>query len=94
MHYRVELDELSAFIEKLSNFEQRAESIAADVDAQTTNLHGTWSGSAAASQQERHQEWMAAASTMREAIAELRNAATVAHRNYTKVGETNAGMWP
>lgn len=94
MHYRVELDELLAFLERLSRFEQRAESIAAEVDARTQDLHSSWSGAAAASQQARHQEWMAAAASMRSALCELRTAAIVAHRNYTAVGEANSKMWP
>ena len=44
MRYRVELDELLAFVDKLQSFERRAEAIAARVDRQVADLHTTWSG--------------------------------------------------
>lgn len=48
MRYRVELDVLLAFVDKLQSFERRAEAIAARVDRQVADLHTTWSGEAAA----------------------------------------------
>ncbi|ORW04561.1 WXG100 family type VII secretion target [Mycobacterium kyorinense] len=92
--YRIELEELSAFVDRLEAFEQRAESIAADVDQQIAQLHEGWFGSAAEQHQARHNEWMAAAEEMREAVAELRAAAKTAHRNYTEVIAINTAMWP
>jgi WXG100 family type VII secretion target len=80
MRYRVELDELSDFVERLQSFEQRAESLAARVDGQVVDLHATWSGGAAAAHRARHDEWMAGADKMREALAQLRAAAHKAHR--------------
>jgi WXG100 family type VII secretion target len=94
MRYRVELEELSAFVEKLQAFEQRAESIAARVDGQIADLHASWSGSAASAHRAHHDEWMSAASQMREALSQLREAARVAHRNYSDVIEVNIAMWP
>lgn len=44
MRYRVELDGLLAFIEKLLAFEQRAEMVAARVDDHVADLHSTWDG--------------------------------------------------
>jgi WXG100 family type VII secretion target len=94
MRYRVELDELSAFVEKLERFEERAETIATRVDKQVADLHATWSGEAASAHHARHVEWSNAASQMREALAKLRKAAQTAHRNYTEVIEVNVAMWP
>jgi WXG100 family type VII secretion target len=94
MRYRVELEELSAFIEKLRVFEERAETIAARVDSQIADLHATWSGEAAAAHRAHHDEWTTAAAQMREALAELREAANAAHRNYSGVIEVNTAMWP
>ena len=48
MRYRVDLEELLAFVDRLQSFEQRAEAIAARVDGQIASLHDTWAGNAAA----------------------------------------------
>jgi WXG100 family type VII secretion target len=92
MRYRVELDELLAFVDRLQSFEQRAETIATRVDQQVAGLHDTWSGEAAQAHRAQHDQWSAAATQMREAVAELRVAAHDAHRNYTDAAQTNLDM--
>jgi WXG100 family type VII secretion target len=92
MRYRVELDELLAFVDKLQSFERRAEAIAARVDGQVADLHTTWSGEAAAAHRAQHDEWLSGATQMREALAELRQAADHAHRNYTGAAQLNRDM--
>jgi WXG100 family type VII secretion target len=94
MRYRVELEELSAFIEALEAFEQRAEAVASRVDSQISALHANWSGDAAAAHRGRHDEWVATAGEMREALAELREVARKAHHNYSGTIEVNMAMWP
>jgi WXG100 family type VII secretion target len=94
MRYRVELEELLAFVETLQAFEQRAETIAARVDSQIADLHDSWAGEAASAHLALHGEWTTAATQMREALSELREAARVAHRNYSGVIEVNKAMWP
>jgi WXG100 family type VII secretion target len=90
--YRVELDELMAFVEKLHAFEQRAEAIATRVDQQIASLHDSWSGTAAAAHRAQHDEWMAGATQMHEAVAHLRDAAHTAHRSYTEAVKANLEM--
>jgi WXG100 family type VII secretion target len=92
MRYRVELEELMAFIDRLQSFESRAEAIAARIDGQVAGLHDTWSGQAAAAHRAQHDEWMAGATQMREAVTQLRAAAHHAHRNYTEAGQLNVDM--
>jgi WXG100 family type VII secretion target len=92
MRYRVELEELLAFVEVLRAFEQRAEAIAARVDGQTADLHTSWSGEAATAHRANHDEWAAAATQMREALGQLREAPHTAHRNYTDAVELNLAM--
>lgn len=92
MRYRVELEELLAFVEKLHAFEQRADTIAARVDGQIADLHTSWSGDAAAAHRGHHDEWMTAAAQMREALTQLREAARTAHRNYTEAVQLNIAM--
>jgi len=92
MRYRVELEELLAFVETLRSFEQRAEAIGARVDGQIADLHASWSGDAAAAHRAHHDEWTAAAAQMREALGQLREAAHATHRNYTQAVELNLAM--
>lgn len=92
MRYRVELEELLAFAERLQAFEQRAELIATTVDERIAGLHDTWSGDAATAHRAQHDEWMAGATQMREALAHLRDAAQNAHRNYTDAAQRNVDM--
>ena len=66
MRYRVELEELWAFVETLQAFEQRAETIAARIDNQVADLHDSWSGEAASAHLALHGEWTTAATQMRE----------------------------
>ena len=92
MRYRVELEELLAFVDRLQSFEQRAEAIAARVDGQIAALHDTWAGTAAAEHRAQHDEWMAGAAQMREALAQLRAAADNAHQHYTDAVRLNVEM--
>lgn len=92
MRYRVELEELLAFVDKLQSFEQRAEAIATRVEGQIAGLHETWSGESAAAHRAQHDEWTKAASQMREAINQLRDAVHGAHRNYTEAAQLNMEM--
>lgn len=92
MRYRVELEELLAFVDRLQAFEQRAEAIATRVDEQIASLHDSWSGEAATAHRAQHDEWMSAATQMREAVADMRDAAKCAHRNYTDAAQLNVDM--
>jgi len=92
MRYRVELDELAAFVDRLQSFEQRAEVIATRVDGQIATLQDAWSGTAAAAHRSQHDEWMAGAAQMREALAQLRAAARNAHQHYTDAARLNMEM--
>ena len=92
MRYRVELEELLLFVDRLQCFEQRAEAIAARVDGQIATLHDTWAGTAAAAHRAQHDEWIAGAAQMREAVAQLRAAAENAHQHYTDTARLNVEM--
>jgi WXG100 family type VII secretion target len=92
MRYRVELEELLAFVDRLQSFEQRAGAIAARVDGQIAVLDDMWAGNAAAAHRTQHDEWMAGAAEMREAVAQLRAAADNAHQHYTDAARLNVEM--
>jgi WXG100 family type VII secretion target len=93
--YRVDLDRLDAFVERVAAFEKRAEQVAESVNNQVNQLHdGSWSGTAAAAHSAKHDEWAGAEAEMREALGRLREAARTAHRNYSDAVAANTGMWP
>lgn len=92
MRYRVELDELLSFVDRLQSFQQRAAGVAARIDGQVEALHATWSGTAAEEHKARHSEWLTASAEMREAVAHLRAAARNAHQNYTDAAQLNVAM--
>ena len=93
--YRVELDRLDGFVERVATFEKRAEQAVDFVNNQVDQLHdGNWSGIAAAAHRGNHDEWVAAEAEMREALGRLREAARTAHRNYSDAVATNTAMWP
>ena len=92
--YSIDIDELIAFADRLESFIKRAEEITTAVDQEILKLHATWEGLGAESEAEYHREWMRRTREMRETAEFLHNGATVAHRNYTGVGELNRRMWP
>jgi len=92
MRYRVNLEELLAFVDKLQAFGERAEAAAARVECHVSELHTGWSGDAATAHRAQHDEWMAAAAQMREAVADLRETAHRAHTNYTEAARLNVEM--
>ncbi|MCV7216337.1 WXG100 family type VII secretion target [Mycobacterium crocinum] len=92
--YAVNLDELLSFADRLAAFNRRAEEIAAAVDQEIVELHGTWLGQGVESEREYHETWLRLSRELRESADFLRESASLAHRNYTRVGEVNCGMWP
>lgn len=92
--YRVDLDELLAFANRLKAFDDRTDELTAAVDRLVMELHMTWTGEAADAHQGAHDEWKTAAQQMREAVTELTDAAHKAHKNYTEVIAINTAMWP
>lgn len=92
--YTVDLEALLDFTKRLADFNTNAEAIATAVDGQITELHHTWLGQGANGHSEYHQRWMELAQQMRDSLAELRESASIAHRNYTGAAETNVAMWP
>ena len=93
-YYRVTLEDLSSFIDKLAAFDKNAETITSTVDHLVAQLHVTWSGLGADAHQTRHDEWMKAAENMRDAVMKLRQAANDAHGNYHRAVTANTTMWP
>jgi WXG100 family type VII secretion target len=91
--YRVDLDELLAFIDRLKSFDTRADDIASAVDTLMAQLHGNWLGESAEAHRARHAEWKAESEAMRQAVMELHSTATRVHDNYSKAIAANTAMW-
>lgn len=91
--FTIDLDQLDTVIGQLGEYETILEQRLAELDARVAALQSRWTGSAADAQQEAHQEWMAGAQQMREALVGLRSAAAIAHENYASAVAANSQMW-
>jgi WXG100 family type VII secretion target len=91
--FRVDPEALADAAQRMAEFQRNAESMLGEIDSLISNLHATWSGEAAAAHAEAHQHWARGEAMMREALAQLRTAGTMAHGNYTSAMSTNLAMW-
>lgn len=91
--FSVDSDALANALQRMSEFVRHTESVVAEIDSLITQLHGTWSGQAAAAHAEAHRHWSHGEATMREALAQLKTAGSSAHHNYTGAMATNKTMW-
>lgn len=77
----------------MEKFDTRVDNWLRELDRMISQLHVSWTGEAAAAQQQSHQEWIAGARKMREALEELRTAGRSAHKNYGSAIDANVKMW-
>jgi WXG100 family type VII secretion target len=91
--FRVDPEALADAVARMAEYVRYAENMLGDIDSLVTNLHLTWSGEAAEAHVAAHRHWAAGAAMMREALALLKAAGTIAHANYTGVMAANLGMW-
>lgn len=91
--YAVDLGELQQRIDEMAAFEKKIEQALTDLDRVVERLHVTWTGQAAVAHREAHDEWAAGMAQMRTGLAEIKDAATRAHGNYTSAAQANSSMW-
>lgn len=91
--FSVDPDVLADVVARMDEFVRHTESVVGEIDTLVTQLHGTWSGQAAAAHAEAHRHWSRGEAMMREALAQLKTAGTAAHHNYTGAMTTNKTMW-
>ena len=91
--FSVNPEALSDALQLMREFVRQTESVVAEIDSLATQLHGTWSGRAAAAHAEAHRHWSQGEATMRQALTQLKAAGTTAHHNYTHAMATNIAMW-
>ncbi|MFD0000730.1 WXG100 family type VII secretion target [Nocardia sp. NPDC127526] len=92
--YRVDLPGLQRLIDGAQTLETTIENRIAEVEKRIDELHVNWSGEAAVSHRNAHNERVAAVAEMRAALQDLRNRLRTAHAAYSAVGPVNQGMWP
>ncbi|MBO0883986.1 MAG: WXG100 family type VII secretion target [Mycobacterium sp.] len=91
--FRVDPDALADAVERMSEYLRYSESMLSEIDTLVSNLHGMWSGEAAAAHVEAHRHWASGEAMMREALGQLKAAGATAHHNYTSVMAANMAMW-
>lgn len=91
--FRVDPQALAEAVQRMTEFQRRAEQILAEIDSRVNRLHAAWTGEAAAAHADAHQHWARGEAMMREALAKLRTAGETANRNYTGAMSTNMAMW-
>lgn len=91
--FSVEPEALADALQRMDEFEKHVENMVSEIDSLVAQLHGTWSGHAAAAHAEAHRHWSRGEAMMRKALAQLKGAGTTAHHNYTGVMTTNVTMW-
>ena len=92
--FRVDPEALANAVQRMTEFQHRAEDMLVEMDSRITRLHAGWTGEGAAAHAEAHGHWARGEAMMREALAQLRTAGETAHRNYTGAMATNLAMWP
>lgn len=91
--YRVDLDLLEERVEQMASFERSLDRALTRLEAPARSLDATWTGLAAEAHRHAHARWLREAAEMRRALAGLRAAARIAHRNYRAAVAANVSMW-
>jgi WXG100 family type VII secretion target len=91
--FAVDAEDLLWVIGELSSCESGLKCLAADLATQIKTLHSAWQGQAAMAQQIAQAEWEHGFLGMRDALADLRAAAQLAHHNYESATNANLEMW-
>lgn len=91
--FRVDPQALADAVQRMTEFQRYADDTLTEIDSRVTRLHAAWTGQGAAAHAEAHQHWARGEAMMREALAQLTNAAATAHGNYTGAVSTNLAMW-
>lgn len=93
LDYGVDLARLDAVTEDLRRTQEQMERKLQELDALVAGLSGVWRGAAADAQREAHATWAKEARDMHTALAQLQEAAGLAHGNYSAAVTANTAMW-
>ena len=91
--FRVDPQALADAVQRMTEFQRYAENMVTEIDSLVSDLRCTSTGRGAAAHAEAHRHWARGEAMMREALAQLRAAGAIAHRNYTGAMSTDLAMW-
>lgn len=91
--FAVDTEALADAVERMTQFDQAAEALLAEIDATVKNLHISWDGDAARAHDYAHAQWEHGAVLMRTALERLGRAGSTAQHNYQQAASTNASNW-
>ncbi|MFW0783595.1 WXG100 family type VII secretion target [Gordonia sp. CPCC 206044] len=92
--YRVDLNEVEVFTDALGDFVKFVEDRVGALDARIDDLHVSWTGEAASAHRDAHDRWRSGAVEIRQAMADIRQAAQRSHTAFVGVQELHRKMWP
>jgi len=91
--YAVDLDVLDSTIRDMAGFDAKVERHLQALERVIETLHAQWHGDAATAQREAHARWTRGAAEMRQGLTQMREAARIAHGNYSAAGQANLTMF-
>ena len=91
--FLVDLDLLDEVVRSLGQHHDQLDLLDARLAEVVRRLHGEWDGAAAHAHTDAQEQWDAGFVAMRSALADMRAAAEVAHRNYGLAAEANIALW-
>ena len=89
----VDLDRLAELVERMERFQAHLTRARDEAAGRVAQLHGSWTGEAAARQAGAQHEWNRGAAEVQVALATLRSIAATAHANYSAAALANRRMW-
>lgn len=92
--YRIELAAVQDLVDDLARFATTVDDRIRSLDAQIEELHLVWTGDAAIAHRSAHSQWREGVADIREAIVEIRKAASHSHAAFGGLQEHLRKMWP
>ena len=92
MSFVVDLEGLLDLVADLGTFDAAVERQAADLESEMSALHAQWTGEAASAQAQAHARLQDGLSWMRTGLAQMRQAGSLAHGNYSAAVVANQSM--
>jgi WXG100 family type VII secretion target len=91
--FSIDPTELDLIVDEMARCDHAIRLLTGDLSRQIGVLHSQWTGLAADAQRLAQAEWEKGLREMTASLAALRDAARVAHTNYTGAADTNHRMW-
>jgi WXG100 family type VII secretion target len=89
----VDLGRLAELVSRMERLQAQLARAHDDVTAHLRQVHGHWTGPAAAAQAAAQAHWNSGAAEVQAGLAELRAVAVTAQANYAAAAQANRRMW-